>query len=220
MREQYIYPQRPKTMDPTKTETIGYFGDSFCSDSIHEQSYCNILARRMGVKEVTHWGVGGTSIWYMFERFMLLRESDTLPDNIVIVYTDPDRIYHPDVLLPAWAMGEQSQNDLERACDSYMKHLDFPKINLFKYKACVEWFDQNVIRTLPSRYRVVQAFSFNTYGVTITGSPVLDYNFMPLYQQNMDKGISNDLLPNHLTAEQYANVADDLHRLISLPKHS
>ena len=215
MRQQYIHPQRPKTIDPTKTETIGYFGDSFCSDSIHEQSYCNILASRMGVKEVTHWGVGGTSIWYMFERFMQLRESDALPDNIVIVYTDPDRIYHPDVLLPAWAMGERSQNDLERACDSYMKHLDFPKINLFKYKACVEWFDQTVIRTLPSRHKVVQAFSFDAYGVNITGSPVLDYTFKPLYQQNIDKGIAEEDLINHMTPQQNKDLAEKFSNLLT-----
>jgi len=215
VRQQYIHPQRRVVIDQHKTGTIGYFGDSFCADSINQGSYCNLLAKRLAVGTITHWGVGGTSIWYMFDRFMELHNENQLPDNIVIVYTDPDRLYHPDVLLPAWALDEESENDLEKACDLYMKHLDFPNMNFFKYKAGIEWFDQNIISKIVNRHNVVQLFAFQTYGVEIKNSPVLDYTLMPMYSENMANKVASEDLFNHLTKEQNLRVAEDLERLIT-----
>ena len=215
MRANYIHPQRPITIDDTSDASIGYFGDSFCADSVNQSSLCNILAKKLRCGVITHWGVGGTSVWYMMLRFMDMHRKKTLPRNIIIVYTEHSRIYHPEKILPINHASETSHTELERSCDLYLKNLDFDNLNRFRYTACVQWFDQNILRELTKDHNILQAFGFDAMGIKLTSGHVLDYTFQPLHQKNLEAGMEEDQLINHLTAEQNIMIAEDIYRKFS-----
>jgi hypothetical protein len=210
MKESINYPMFPIVINKQLNKSIGYFGDSFCANSTNEESYCNIVARSLGCGVISHFGVGSSSIWHMFFSFMEMKKQNKLPDNIVIVYTNPDRFYHPEKALPMWALSEKSETPLEHACDMYIKHLHCPELNKFQHKACIEWFDQNVLKPLTSNHNIVQIFAFDKFDIEINSSPLLDYNLMPLYQKCKDDGLKDNVLYNHMSKEQNQKVASDL----------
>ena len=209
MKEHKIYPQRPVTVDQKNSgKTIGFFGDSFCANSISEYSWCNLLAKKLNCGTVTHWGVGGTSVWFMLLKFHKLLKENKLPDYIVIFYTHPDRVYHPDKLLPLWALHEQSETELEKATDLYVKHLDFSDKNAFQYNSSIQWFDQNTLKNLDPKHKIIQAFSFEKPDFELTHGKILDYPIMPIYLKNKEEGYKDQDLYNHLTPEQNEDLAN------------
>ena len=215
VREYSIYPQRPIVVDQERTKTIGYFGDSFCANSISDKSWCNILAKKLGCGTITHWGVGGTSLWTMLLTFQKLLDQNKLPFYIVIFYTHPDRIYHPNKLLPLWATEEKSETELEKATDLYIKHLDFKEKNAFQYMSAIQWFDQNILSKLESKHKIVQAFSFENPGFDLASGKILAEPMMPTYLKNKENGCKDEDLYNHLTPEQNIKMADKLVNMLT-----
>ena len=214
MRQLKIYPQQPVIVDKQNADrTIGYFGDSFCSNSTSQSSWCNILAEKLNCGTITHWGVGGSSVWHMLLEFHKLAQEKKLPEHIVIFYTEQDRIYHPEVLLPIGKAHEESQTDIEIASDSYLKHLDFAEKNAFQYKSSIQWFDQNTLAELTS-HKIVQAFSFNIPNFSLTNGKILDYPLMPLYRKNIDNGVTDSELCNHMTPKQNLDLAETFAKML------
>ena len=193
--------------------TIGFFGDSFCANSTSKFSWCRRLAEKLDCGTITHWGVGGTSVWYMLLKFNKLLESNQLPKYIVILYTEQDRIYHPDVLLPAGSAAEKSETELELAADMYRKHLDFKHKNELQYRSSVQWFDQNILKELETDHKIIQAFSFEKPAWQLSSGKVMREQFFPKYIENMNKGIADSNLINHMTAEQNEEIAESFNKL-------
>ena len=211
MRQQKIHPQWPRIIDKQKQEnTIGFFGDSFCANSTSEHSWCIKLANRLDCGKITHWGVGGTSVFYMLLNFQKLVAKKTLPKHIVILYTEPDRIYHPDVLLPVWASDEKSVTELEIASDLYRKHLDFKDLNQFQYQSSVQWFDQNILSKLQNEHKIIQIFSFEKPNFELHSGKIFSQALYPNYFENMRQGIPDKNLFNHMTPDQNENLAESL----------
>jgi hypothetical protein len=151
----------------------------------------------------------------MFLKFKELLEKNELPRYIIILYTDPDRIYHPDVLLPAWAAEEESYTELEKAADLFRKHLDFPKKNAFQYQSSIQWFDQNILKKLEENHKIVQAFSFSKPDFVLKSGKILEYPLMPIYLENIQKGHKDNELYNHLTPEQNKKLAEKFTSMLS-----
>ena len=211
MRQQKIHPQWPRIIDKQKQEnTIGFFGDSFCANSTSEHSWCIKLANKLDCGKITHWGVGGTSVFYMLLNFQKLVAKKTLPKHIVILYTEPDRIYHPDVLLPVWASDEKSVTELEIASDLYRKHLDFKDLNQFQYQSSVQWFDQNILSKLQNEHKIIQIFSFEKPNFELHSGKIFSQALYPNYFENMRQGIPDKNLFNHMTPDQNENLAESL----------
>lgn len=216
MRQQKIHPQWPKIIDKQKQEhTIGFFGDSFCADSISEHSWCIKLAEKLDCGTITHWGVGGTSVWYMLLQFHKLLSENKLPKYIVVLYTHHDRIYHPDVLLPAWAAGDKSETQLELATDMYLKYLDFKDKNEFQFNSSVQWFDQNTLKQLQSQHKILQVFSFEKPLFKLNSGKIFSQPLMPIYLENMRQGIQDKDLINHMTPDQNADLAEKFSNLLT-----
>ena len=74
--------------------TIGYYGDSYCV-SKDPHSWCVTLARRLGLR-ITNWGQSGYSHWTTLLELQHKHNTGTLEDVIVICWTEPHRLYHPD----------------------------------------------------------------------------------------------------------------------------
>ena len=197
-----------------KENTIGFFGDSFCANSTSEYSWCRRLADKLDCGTITHWGVGGTSVWYMLLKFHKLLELNKLPKYIVLLYTEQDRIYHPDVLLPAGSAAEKSETELEMAADMYRKHLDFEDKNEFQYRSSVQWFDQNTLKALEKDHKIIQAFSFDKPEWHLSSGKIVNEPFCPSYRENKYKGIPNTNLINHMTPEQNEDIAESFSRLL------
>ncbi len=211
MRQQKIHPQWPTIIDKQKQEnTIGFFGDSFCANSTSEHSWCIKLANKLDCGTITHWGVGGTSVFYMLLNFQRLLHENKLPRHIIISYTEPDRIYHPDVLLPAWASDQTSETELELAADMYRKHLDFKDLNAFQYQSCVQWFDQNILSKLVSQHKIIQMFSFEKPKFELHSGKIYSKALYPNYFENMRNNIDDKDLINHMTPEQNKLLAEEL----------
>ncbi len=211
MRQQKIHPQWPKIIDKQNQEnTIGFFGDSFCANSMSEHSWCIKLANKLDCGTITHWGVGGTSVFYMLLNFQKLVAEKKLPKHIVILYTEPERIYHPDVLLPAWASDEKSVTELEIAADLYRKHLDFKDLNKFQYQSSVQWFDQNILSKLQNEHKIIQIFSFEKPNFELHSGKIFPQALYPNYFENMRQGIPDENLFNHMTPDQNENLAESL----------
>ena len=214
VRQLKIYPQQPVVVDKQNSHrTIGYFGDSFCANSTSQSSWCNVLAEKLNCGTITHWGVGGSSVWHMLLDFHRLSRENKLPEHIVIVYTEQDRIYHPNRLLPIGKAQEESETELEMAADSYLKHLNFTEKNAFQYQSSVQWFDQNTLANLSS-HKITQAFSFKIPNFSLTSGKILDYTLMPLYAKNMDDGIADSELCNHMTSKQNLELAEEFAEML------
>jgi len=81
-------------------KTIGFFGDSFCASN-QPESWCNILQKRLCYDRIRHFGEPGRSIWSVFFKFNQLIEQDKVPDISVFCWTEPYRLYHPNLILSA-----------------------------------------------------------------------------------------------------------------------
>tara|TARA_B100001027_G_C16149571_1_gene277441 strand:- start:84 stop:734 length:651 start_codon:yes stop_codon:yes gene_type:complete len=215
VRQHKIYPQWPKIINKHNQEnTIGFFGDSFCANSVSEHSWCLRLANKLDCGTITHWGVGGTSVWYMLLNFHKIILQNKLPKYIVILYTDKDRIYHPDVLLPASSADEKSETELEIATDMYRQHLDFQDKNEFQYRSSVQWFDQNTLKALQKQHKILQMFSFDKPEWGLYSGKIYDQALYPTYFENMQQGIDDKDLINHMTPKQNEDLAEKFSYLL------
>ena len=81
-------------------KTIGFFGDSFCASN-QPESWCNILQNKLGAKRIRWFGEPGRSIWTTMMKFNKLIETEQVPDISIFCWTEPYRLYHPELILTA-----------------------------------------------------------------------------------------------------------------------
>ena len=141
---------------PENTASIGYFGDSFCADN-SKHSWCQILARNISHWPV-HWGKEGSSIWHVFLTIEEMILNKTLPDTIFICYTEPYRIYHPELSLTP---GSFNETEVGKAADMYRVYLQNNLKDNVAYRYAVQWFDQHVLKDLESKHKIIQMWSMD-----------------------------------------------------------
>ena len=81
-------------------KSIGFFGDSFCASN-QPESWCNILQEKLGADKIRWFGQPGKSIWSVFFRYNDLIRRGAVPDISIFCWTEPYRLYHPDLILSA-----------------------------------------------------------------------------------------------------------------------
>ena len=79
-------------------KSIGFFGDSFCASN-QSESWCNILQEKLGCDRIRSFGEPGKSIWSVFFQYNKLIEQNRVPDISVFCWTEPHRLYHPELIL-------------------------------------------------------------------------------------------------------------------------
>ena len=108
-------------------QTIGFFGDSFCT-SKDAQSWCVILAEKLNA-EIINYGEEGKSIWTTFFNYNKRIRQNTVPDISIFCWTEPYRLYHPDLVLSANTVPkEESDPKIYQALEDYICVWD--KMNL------------------------------------------------------------------------------------------
>ena len=151
--------ERDYFSDPSNAvgkKTIGYFGDSFCASNTKE-SWCQVLAKNIDRWPV-HWGTEGGSIWHVFMQIEKMIEDSTLPDTLFICYTEPYRLYHPELALTPGSIGD---TETHKAADMYRVYLQHNEKDNVSYRYSLQWFDQHVLKELESKHDIIQMWSMN-----------------------------------------------------------
>ena len=141
-------------------KTIGFFGDSFCAGR-EPESWCVLLANRLNAR-ITHWGEPGRSIWTNFFKFNKLIQKNQVPDMSVFCWTEPYRLYHPNLILAANTEPlEDIDPNIYKALDNYWKYLHSYDKDELAYEYAIQWFDQHVLKTINKE--IIQLWSFRPF---------------------------------------------------------
>ena len=206
--------------------TIGFFGDSFCTAK-DSQSWCIILAQQLKAK-IVHWGEPGRSIWSTIMNFNNFKEKGNLPDFIVFCYTEPSRLYHPDMILSANTTPDPKVDpNVYKALEQYWIHLHSYEKDMLSYEYALKWFDHDVLSKITGR-TVVQCWSFKPFetynkdaSIQLKSGVFIDESMYKLsvddrsdlYKLGMPKPWTKETY-NHMTAEQNAYWAEKVYQQI------
>ena len=142
-------------------KTIGFFGDSFCADE-REESWCNLLAAKLGCDKPSYYGAQGESIWGTFFKFNHRIRTNTVPDISVFCWTEPYRLYHPRMILTANVMPNKHEDpNVYKALDDYWKYLHNYDKDEMAYEYSLKHYDQNVLAKVDKK--IIQLWSFRPF---------------------------------------------------------
>lgn len=140
--------------------TIGFFGDSFCAGR-EPESWCVLLANQLDA-HIIHWGEPGRSIWSSILKFNRLNKLNRLPDICVFCWTEPYRLYHPELILSANTEPlEGVDPNVYRALNDYWKYLHSYDKDEISYEYAIKYFDQNVLSKVDKK--IIQTWSFRPF---------------------------------------------------------
>ena len=186
--------------------TIGYFGDSFCAGR-ESESWCVLLAKQLDAR-IIHWGEPGRSIWNTFMKFNRLKDQNRLPDICVFCWTEPYRLYHPDLILSANTepmVGVDPK--VYRALDDYWKYLHSYDKDELSYEYAIKYFDQNILSTVDKK--IIQMWSFRPFetagkdaGIRLTAGTFIDESMFAFSKKDGEKDGWGPGGINHMTKQQ------------------
>ena len=199
-------------------KTIGFFGDSFC-DGREEESWCVLLADRLDAL-ITHWGEPGRSIWSTIFKINNLIKKNVMPDISVICWTEPYRLYHPDLILSANTEPLEGVDPaIYQALEDYWKHLHNYDKDELAYEYAVRWFDQEVLSKVNSQ--IIQMWSFRPFetagkdaGIKLTAGTFIDESMFSFSKSSGEKDGWGTGTINHMTAEQNKQWAEKVFKYI------
>lgn len=191
--------------------TIGFFGDSFCAGR-EPESWCVLLAKQINAR-VIHWGEPGRSIWNTFIKFNRLKDQNRLPDICVFCWTEPYRLYHPDLILSAnTAPMVGVDPKVYRALDDYWKYLHSYHKDELSYEYAIKYFDQNILSSVDKK--IIQMWSFRPFetaskdaGIKLTSGTFIDESMFAFSKKDGEKDGWGPGTINHMTIEQNAEWA-------------
>ena len=192
-------------------QTIGFFGDSFCT-SKDAQSWCVLLAEKLNA-EIINYGEEGKSIWTTFFNYNKRIKQNTVPDISIFCWTEPYRLYHPDLVLSANTIPkEESDPKIYQALEDYWKYLHNYDKDELAYEYAIKHFDQNILSKIYKQ--IVQMWSFRPFetagkdaGIKLTSGVFIDES---MFEFSKGKGSIN-----HMTSEQNQRWADKVYEQIS-----
>ncbi|MEY4334705.1 MAG: hypothetical protein RLZZ196_3455 [Bacteroidota bacterium] len=155
------------------TNTIGFFGDSFCADKRNHHSfyhgyetYIAKLSKHYDAK-IVNYGHGGTGVWdTLLLQLDPLIKANKVPDICVFVWSLPARIFNrkvrrlnqADALYPKLHTYNPLQSKIWKAAAEYYKHLlDWEKEEL-EYIAALRYIDDVVLPKLEGK-KIVHLWS-------------------------------------------------------------
>lgn len=183
--------------------TIGFFGDSFCAGR-EDESWCVLLAKKLDAK-IVHWGEPGRSIWTSFFKFNARIKQNNVPDISVFCWTEPYRLYHPQLILSANTEPLDGVDpNIYKALDEYWKHLHHYNKDEMAYEYSLKHFDQNILSKVDKQ--IIQMWSFKPFetagkdaGIKLTTGTFIDES-MYAFSGGPDAWGRGTI--NHMTAEQ------------------
>lgn len=141
--------------------SIGFFGDSFCANN-SEQSWCNILATKLGIDRPRWFGRSGSSIWSVFFRYNDLIKKGKVPDISVFCWTEPYRLHHKEYALSLNAEPEEGADPrMYKALDDYWVYLHHQYKDEMAYEYSLKYYDRHVLSKVNSK--IVQMWSFKPF---------------------------------------------------------
>ena len=192
--------------------TIGFFGDSFCADT-RPESWCNILADKLGVGSPVCFGKKGESIWGTFFKFNHRIKTDTVPDISVFCWTEPYRLYHPRMTLTANVIPSENEDpNVYKTLDNYWKYLHNYDKDEMAYEYSLRYYDQNVLTKV--KKKIVHLWSFRPFetagkdaGIRLESGFFIDKS---MYRTATDDRNDNKDI-NHMSVEMNRSLADYIH---------
>jgi len=199
--------------------TIGFFGDSFCASN-QPESWCNLLQQRLGCDRIQHIGEPGRSIWSVFFKFNRLIQENRVPDISVFCWTEPYRLYHPDLVLSANTKPLEGVDPaVYDALDNYWRYLHSYEKDEMAYEYALRHYDQNILSKVESE--IVQMWSFRPFetagkdaGIQLRTGVFIDESMFNFSDGNTEKGSWGTGTINHMTVEQNQQWADRVYERI------
>ena len=144
---------------------IGFFGDSFCSCSIHPAysftTYIKLLQDHYDA-EIVNLGQGGASIYdLLILQLTPFIELGTVPDVCVFTWTEPHRVFHRQIRTITAAMATSTDPDpVIQAAKQYYLNLEDSEVDELRYRATLHYVDNVILPTFPSTTKIVHLWSF------------------------------------------------------------
>ena len=152
------------------TKTIGFFGDSFCSEGSSPHSilnryktYINLLANHYDAK-VVNLGHGGSGVWdTLLIQLQPFIKTNTVPDICVFVWTIPGRLFNRQVRrLNSTDVKHKFRirhRDVWNAAEEFYEHLYDREKEYFEHLSCLRYIDDVVLPQLPSTTKIVHLWT-------------------------------------------------------------
>ena len=199
--------------------TIGFFGDSFCASN-QPESWCNILQQRLGCERPRYFGEPGRSIWSTIFKINSLIKKNAMPDISVICWTEPYRLYHPDLILSANTEPLEGVDPaIYQTLEDYWKYLHNYDKDELAYEYAVRWFDQEILSKVNSQ--IIQMWSFRPFetagkdaGIKLTAGTFIDESMFSFSKSSGEKDGWGIGTINHMTVEQNKQWADKVFKYI------
>ena len=194
-------------------KTIGFFGDSFCASN-QPESWCNILQEKLGANRIRWFGEPGRSIWSAMFKFNRLIQQDKVPDISIFCWTEPYRLYHPNLILSANTQPlEGVDPKVYETLDDYWKYLHNYDKDEMAYEYALKYYDQNVLAKVKSE--IVQMWSFRPFenaekdaGIKLSTGTFIDESIFEFSGGNNNWGKGTI---NHMTVEQNQQWAEKVY---------
>ena len=209
-------------------KSIGFFGDSFCASN-QPESWCNILQNKLGAKRIRWFGEPGRSIWTTMMKFNKLIETEQVPDISIFCWTEPYRMYHPELIMTANTEPVEGIDPrIYHALEDYWKYLQNYEKDEMSYEYSLRYYDQNILSKVKSE--IVQMWSFKPVetndkdaGIKLQTGVVIDQSLMSFSKEGKDdgwrtRGIINecDLGVNHMTVQQNKQWAEKIYERLRI----
>ena len=186
--------------------TIGFFGDSFCA-SQEPKSWCVLLAKKLNAR-IVHWGEPGKSIWTTMMKFNRLQQQNRLPEICIFCWTEPYRLYHPNLILSANTKPLPGVDPkVYEALDQYWKHLHSYEKDELSYEYAIKWFDQMILSKVDKK--IIQMWSFRPFetagrdaDIKLTAGTFIDDSMFAFSKKDGEKDKWEPGLINHMTEKQ------------------
>ena len=196
--------------------TIGFFGDSFCASN-QPESWCNILQQRLGCDRIRHFGEPGRSIWSVFFKFNELIRNNRVPDIAIFCWTEPYRLYHPELVLSANTEPLEGVDvNVYKTLDNYWRYLHSYDKDEMAYEYALRHYDQNILSQL--RSEIVQMWSFRPFetagkdaGIKLQTGVFIDQSMFAFSKNKKDRDSWGTGTINHMTVEQNQQWADQVY---------
>ena len=194
-------------------KTIGFFGDSFCASN-QPESWCNILQKRLGCDRIRHFGEPGRSIWSVFFKFNELIRKNRVPDIAIFCWTEPYRLYHPELVLSANTEPLAGVDPaVYKTLDNFWKHLHSYDKDEMAYEYALRHYDQNILSQVQSQ--IIQMWSFRPFetedkdaGIQLQTGVFIDESLFAFSKNNKERDGWGAGTINHMTVEQNQRWAD------------
>ena len=197
-------------------KTIGFFGDSFCASN-RDDSWCNILAEKLGIDRPRWFGKSGASIWSVFFQYNRLIAENNVPDISIFCWTEPYRLHHEKYALSLNVDPvDGADPKMYKALDDYWVHLHHQYKDEMAYEMSLKYYDRHVLSTVNSK--IVQMWSFKPFetadrpmGLQLTTGAFIDESMFAFSKSAGVKDGWGVGTINHMTSEQNQQWAEKVY---------